>query len=141
MEEKKDTIQEIVNNAKKNTPTKEKDPINFVVGAALLVIGLFILSKKVIVSTGFASFTLLGYDFTSGLLVFPLIFGLIWMAYNPKALGAKILTGLGALFVVVAVIMSIHIHMLPMSLFDYILIIGMIAVGIGMLLRYYFKKK
>lgn len=141
MKEEKDNIQKIVDSVKKDDSQKERDPIFFFVGAILLIIGIFILSRKVIVSTWIASFNVLGYNLTSGLLIFPLIFGIIWMFYNPKSLGAKILSGTGAIFLIVAVIMSVHIHLSSMSLFDYILIIGMIAAGSGMLLRYFFKHK
>ena len=140
MEEKKSTIEKVLEETKKNNPPKERDPLFFLAGAALLIIGLFILSKNILVTTGFASFTLWGYNLTSGLLVFPLIFGLIWLFYNPKSLGAKILSIVGTVIIIVAVISSILISLMHMTLYDYILIIGMIAAGIGMLLRYYFKK-
>ena len=130
MKNEKSTIEKVIEDSKKNTVEKERDPLFFLLGAVLVIIGLFLLSRKVLVTTGFASFTLWGYDFTSGLLVFPLIFGLIWLFYNPKSIGAKILS----------IISSIHISLRPMTLYDYIIIIGMIAAGIGMLLRYYFKK-
>ncbi len=140
MKNEKSTIEKVIEDSKKNTVEKERDPLFFLLGAVLVIIGLFLLSRKVLVTTGFASFTLWGYDFTSGLLVFPLIFGLIWLFYNPKSIGAKILSIIGAILIVVAIISSIHISLRPMTLYDYIIIIGMIAAGIGMLLRYYFKK-
>jgi len=37
--------------------------------------------------------------------------------------------------------MNTNIHLTAMTLYDYILIVGMIAIGFGMLFRYYFKKK
>lgn len=140
MKEEKDNIQKIVDSVNKTETKKEKNPIDFVVGALLLVLGIFFLSRKVVVTTGFASFSFFGYNLTSGLLVFPLIFGLIWVFYNPKSIGAKVLTAIGAIFIVAGIIMNTSIHMLRMTLFDYIVIIATIAAGIGMLLRYYFKR-
>lgn len=140
MKEEKDNIQKIVDSVNKTEAKKERNPMNFVVGALLLIIGIFFLSRKVVVTTGFAAFSFFGYNLTSGLLVFPLIFGLIWIFYNPKAIGAKILTAIGAIFIVTGIIMNTSIHMLRMTLFDYIVIIATIAAGIGMLLRYYFKR-
>lgn len=139
-EQEKDTIQKIIDDVKKDEPRKERNPIFFIIGAVLLIIGVFILSRKIIVTNSFATFSILGHDFTSGLLLFPLIFGIIWLFYDTKSIGAKILTAIGILLVIVSVIMSIHIHLTMMTLFDYIIIIGMIAAGIGFLLRYYFKK-
>jgi len=135
-----DEITKIVNSVKKDKEENPKDPIFFVVGILLLIVGLFILSRKVMVSMGWGSFGFLNYNFTSGLLIIPLIIGIIWLFYNPKSLMAKLLCVVGVILVVVAIIMSIHIHLLAMTLFDYIVIIGMIAAGLGSLLRYYFSK-
>ena len=41
--DEKSTIEKIVDDVKKNTPEKERDPLHFIVGALLLIIGLFIL--------------------------------------------------------------------------------------------------
>ena len=76
-----------------------------------------------------------------GLVVIPLIAGIIWMFYNPKSLWAKILSILGAIFIIVSVILNTGIHLVSMTLYDYIIIIGMICAGIGLLFRYYFKRK
>ncbi len=140
-EKKQDTIQEIVDNIKKDEPKKERDPLFFVVGAVLLIVGLFILSKKTLVFSGWGSFSLWGLNISSGLIMIPLIAGLIWMFFNPKSLWAKILSGIGGLLILVSIIMSISIRMVGMTLFDYLIIIILIAAGAGMLLRYFFKLK
>ena len=139
MKEEKDNIQKIVDSVKTDSK-RVKNPMDFVIGALLLIVGIFFLSRKVVVTTGFAAFSFFGYNLNSGLLVFPLIFGLIWIFYNPKSIGAKILTAVGAIFIVAGIIMNTSIHLLRMTLFDYIVIIGTIAAGIGILLRYYFKR-
>ena len=46
MKEEKDNIQKIVDDIKKDEPQKERDPLFFVIGAVLLAIGVFILSRK-----------------------------------------------------------------------------------------------
>lgn len=140
-EEKKSTIDQIVDQVKNtNTePKKERDPLYFVLGALFVIVGIFILSRKVIVST-FTHFSMFGWDFSSGLLVFPLLFGIAWMAYNPKSIWAKLLSIIGMILIIVAIIMSVSIHLVAMTLFDYIMIIGMIAIGAGFLFRYYFKR-
>ncbi len=117
-EQEKNTIEKIMEDVKKDNTKKEKNPLFFLIGAVLLIIGVFILSRKIVVTNSFATFSLFGYDFTSGLLLFPLIFGIIWLFYDMKSIGAKILTALGILLVIVSVIMSIHIHLTVMTLFD-----------------------
>lgn len=141
MKEEKDNIQKIVDDIKRDEPTKEKDPLNFVVGALLLIVGIFILSRKIVVNSGFFGYTLWGFHMGFGLVVIPLIIGVIWMFYNPKSIWAKILSALGAIFILVSIILNTSIHLISMTLFDYVVITGMIAAGIGLLFRYYFKKK
>ena len=138
--DEKSTIEKIVDDVKKNTPEKERDPLHFIVGA-LLIIGLFILSRKINVVSGFFGFNVWGFSIGFGLVILPLIFGIIWMFYNPKSLWAKILSAVGGILIVVSVIMNTGITLQHMTLFDYKIIIGLIAAGIGLLFRYYFKKK
>ena len=139
--DERSTIEKIVDDVKKNTPEKERDPLYFVVGALLLIIGLFILSRKVTVTSGFFGLSLWGFNMGFGLVILPLIFGIIWMCYNPKSLWAKILSAVGGILIVVSIILNTGIHLQYMTLFDYIMIIGLIAAGIGLLFRYYFKRK
>ena len=89
--DERSTIEKIVDDVKKKTPEKERDPLYFVVGALLLIIGLFILSRKVSVTSGFFGLSLWGFNMGFGLVILPLIFGIIWMCYNPKSLWAKII--------------------------------------------------
>lgn len=139
--DERSTIEKIVDDVKKKTPEKERDPLYFVVGALLLIIGLFILSRKVSVVAGFWGLSLWGFNMSFGLVILPLIFGVIWMFYNPKSLWAKILSAIGGIIIVVSIILNTGIHLQHMTLFDYLIIIGLIAAGIGLLFRYYFKNK
>lgn len=141
MKDEKDNIQKIVDDIKKDDPQKERNPLYLVIGAIILAIGVFILSRKIVVTSGFLGYTLWGFHMGFGLIVLPLIFGIVWLFYNPKSIWAKILSVLGVIFILVSVIMNTGIHLVSMTLYDYILIIGLIAAGIGLLLRYYFKKK
>ena len=127
-----------------NAPQKQNDPLQFFIGIILLGVGLFIFSNKVIVTTlwyhwGFFSFG--GHNFSNGLIVFPLIIGIIMFFYNPKSIPAKIVIILGAIFIIVTIIMSVHISFTSTTLYEYIIILGMIAAGGGLLLRSLFGKK
>ena len=57
MKEEKDNIQKIVDDIKKDEPQKERDPLFFVIGAVLLAIEVFILSRKIVETTGFFGYT------------------------------------------------------------------------------------
>ena len=67
--DEKSTIEKIVDDVKKNTPEKERDPLHFVVGALLLIIGLFILSRKINVVSGFFGFNVWGFSIGFGLVI------------------------------------------------------------------------
>ena len=77
---------------------------------------------------------------SSGTVVIPLIIGVIWYFINNKSIAAKTIIVLGILFIVVAIIMSVRIHFVQTSLFDYILILLVSAAGSGLMLRAVFKK-
>jgi len=139
LEDKK--ISQEINNLKSEKPKKESnDLLYFFIGLVLLAVGLFLLSKRVVVHTSWG-FRLWGMEITSGLIIVPLIIGVIWQFVNPKSIVAKIFMVIGAIIIVAAIIMSVRINFVTTSLFDYILIIVMAAAGAGLLLRVLFKKK
>lgn len=127
-----------MSNERKSKPT---DSLEFYIGLFLLAAGLFfILTKARVSSFGFYSFYLGGITISSGLVVIPLILGVIWMFYNPKSIVARILSILGGIFVVAAIIVSINITFPSTSLFDYIIMIILMASGAGLLLKAFFNK-
>ena len=121
---------------------QEGNPLlELVIGIVLLAAGLFMLSKRVMVHTGWYTWRIGGFDISSGTVIIPLIIGVIWYFYNPKSKLSKIIIGLGVLFIVLSIIMSVSINFVTSSMFDYILILGMIAAGCGLLLKYYIRNK
>ncbi len=78
---------------------------------------------------------------SSGVVTIPLIIGLIWYFINPKSVMAKIIIGLGTLFIIVSIIMSVSITWVSSTLFEYILIFVLIAAGLGLILRTVFMDK
>ena len=64
--------------------SKPTDSLEFYIGLFLLAAGLFfILTKARVSSFGFYNFNFGGLSISSGLVVIPLILGVIWMFYNP----------------------------------------------------------
>ena len=51
--------------------------MQFVAGVVMLAVGLYIFSQKVIVSSGYGFFFLGGGRFSSGLIIIPLIIGIV----------------------------------------------------------------
>lgn len=128
-----------------NRDEKKQSMLNmpeFFIGLLLLGVGLFMLSKRVIVSNNFFDWGwgIGSFHLSSGTVVIPLIIGVIWYFINNKSIAAKTIIVLGILFIVVAIIMSVRIHFVQTSLFDYILILLISAAGSGLMLRAVFKK-
>lgn len=118
------------------------DLLEFFLGIILLGAGLFMLSKRVIVTSGgWYMWSIGNFNISSGTVVIPLIIGIIWYFVDQKSKIAKAIITLGIIFIVLSIIMSVRIHFVQTSLFDYILIIGMAAAGSGLLLRTVFKKR
>jgi len=125
-------------NKKRIQPNEMKE---FIIGILLLAVGLFMLSMKVRVHTGWYGFGLWGMQVPTGVVVIPLILGVIWYFMNPKSFGAKLLIVLGSVFIVVSIIMSVSITFTSATLFEYIIMIVLSAAGVGLILKTVFTDK
>ena len=101
--------------------------MQFVAGIIMLVVGLYIFSQKVIVFSGFFSFG--GGRFSSGLIVVPLIIGIVWMFVSGANFASKVFTVLAAIIIIASVVMTTNIHLSAMTLYDWILILVLIFGG------------
>lgn len=126
---------------KEKQTTGGNELLQFFIGVILLGTGLFILSKRVMVGSSWYVWRIGGFDLSSGMVTVPLIIGIIWQFYNPKSMIPKIIMTLGAVFIVATIIMSIRINFVTTSMFDYMLMFGMMAAGSGLLIKTLFKKK
>ena len=113
--------------------------LQFVAGVVMLVVGLYIFSQKVIVSSGFfgGGLTIGGFRMNSGLIIVPLIAGIVWM-FVSDAFGAKVLTVFGVLIIIVSIIMSTSIHLATMTLYEWVLILVLIFGGAGFVAKVLF---
>ena len=114
---------------------RDNELVEFLLGVVFLAVGLFMLSKRVIVSSGFSIFSIGNFDLTTGTIVIPLMIGIILRFVYPKSFIPKLIIVLSSIFIVVAIIMSVKLRFVPTSLFDYLLIIVLIAVGAGLILK------
>lgn len=102
-------------------------------GMAMLGLGLFILSQKVVVSSDF--YSLWGLHMHAGLVVIPFVCGIVWLFASGGSLGSKILTWLGIAFIVVSTLLSVSLHLTYMTLFDWMVLVVLIFGGIGLMAR------
>ncbi len=114
--------------------------LKFLAGLVMLIAGLFILSQKVMVYSGFwgYGFRIGGMQLGNGLIMVPFIAGIVWLFASGGSFGAKVLTGLGALFIVLEIVMTTNIKLVHVTLFEWIVILVLLFGGAGLLARVLF---
>jgi len=104
----------------------------FLAGAAMVVVGGYLLLNQVTVTSGLWTFW--GYN-AFGLSLLPLLVGIGILFFNGKSVGGWVLTAAGALIIVAGIIVNLRIYFRPASLFDTLVILGLLAGGIGLIAR------
>lgn len=104
----------------------------FLIGLGLIVIGGYLLMKQVMVTSG--GWSLYGYD-AFGLSLIPFLLGLVIVFYNGKSIVGWFLVSAGILIILAGVIANLRIHFAPTSLYNTLLMLGMIAGGVGLVAR------
>jgi hypothetical protein len=104
----------------------------FLGGAAMVVAGGYLLLTRVTVVSG--GWRFYGYD-AFGLSLVPLLVGIGMLFFNGKSIAGWLLAAAGALIIFVGIIANLHIYFQPSSLFDTLLILTLIAGGIGLVAR------
>lgn len=120
---------------------KASDYIEFYMGILLIISGLFFLLSKAVVRSGFGGFSLGGLNVSTGLVVIPLMVGVVWLVNNPKSILARLITIAGSIFIVASIIINIRITFTTTSLFDYLIMMLLIAGGLGLLLKAIFMAR
>lgn len=143
MDKEKKSEQEEISKLKteKTERTSSNDLLYFFLGIVLVGAGLFMLSKRVMIHSSWYSWRIGSFNLSSGTIIIPLIIGIIWYFANPKSIASKIIITLSIIFIVISIIMSVSIHFVTTSMYDYVLILGMAGAGAGLLLRTVFKKR
>ena len=143
MDKEKKSEQEEISKLKsqKQEGTSSNDLLYFFLGIVLVGAGLFMLSKRVMIHSSWYSWRIGNFNLSSGTIIIPLIIGIIWYFANPKSIASKIIITLSIIFIVISIIMSVSIHFVTTSMYDYVLILGMAGAGAGLLLRTVFKKR
>ncbi len=106
--------------------------VQFFAGLALAVAGAYLLAQRVTVTSGFWS--LFG-GHTFGLSLLPLVVGAGVLFYDGRNRLGWVLTVLGVLIVFLGILMNLRIYFEPTSLFDTLLMLVLLAGGIGLIAR------
>jgi hypothetical protein len=98
----------------------------------MVVVGGYLLLTRVTV--GSAGWLLYGYN-AFGLSLLPLLVGIGWLFYNGRSVVGWFLTATGALIILAGIIANLHIFFAPTSLFDTLVILGLLTGGLGVVAR------
>jgi multisubunit Na+/H+ antiporter MnhF subunit len=104
----------------------------FVIGAVMVVAGGYLLLTRVTVTSG--GWILWGYN-AFGLSLLPLLVGIGVLFFNGRSIAGWVLTGAGAVIIVAGILANLHIYFQSTSLFDTLVILALLAGGIGLVAR------
>jgi hypothetical protein len=104
----------------------------FLLGLGMAVGGAYLLTNQVTVSS---SYWLIGGYNAFGLSLVPLLFGVGLLFFNGRSLFGWLLTLAGAVIIFFGVIANLHIYFQPTSLFNTIIMLVLLAGGIGLVAR------
>jgi hypothetical protein len=98
----------------------------------MTVVGGYLLMQQVEVHSGYASW--FGGN-TFGLTLVPLLVGIGFLFFDGRSKPGWLLTCGGALIIVAGIITNLRIWFVPTTLFNTVLILGLLAGGIGLVAR------
>jgi uncharacterized protein len=104
----------------------------FFVGLGMVVVGGYLLLTRVTVGSG--AWMLWGRS-AFGLSLLPLLIGIGWLFFDGRSVGGWLLSGAGALIILAGIIGNMHIYFAATSLFDTLIMLGLLAGGIGVIAR------
>jgi hypothetical protein len=101
-------------------------------GAAMVLAGGYLLLTRVSVMSG--GWLFYGYD-AFGLSLFPLLIGIGMLFYNGRSVLGWLLASGGTLIILVGIVANMHVYFRPTSLFDTLIMLGLLAGGVGLVAR------
>lgn len=121
----------------------KNDLLTFLGGLLMLAVGLFIFCNKVTVSTtyGYGMMGIGSFKMNTGLVIVPLIIGIVWMFISDGSFVSKIFTTIAVLFIIAVIIMNTRLTLDTMKLYDWILILVLIFGGGAMVAKVTFANR
>ena len=106
--------------------------VEFFVGLGMAIAGGYLLTNQVTVTSSFWS--IWGYN-AFGLTLLPLIFGIGVLFFNGKSIVGWLLLFAGVIIIFAGIITNLQIYFQPTSLFNTIMMLILLAGGIGLVAR------
>jgi hypothetical protein len=104
----------------------------FFAGLVMAIAGAYLITNQVVVVSGFWS--VWGYN-AFGLSLIPLIVGIGLLFFNGKSIVGWALLIVGIVVIFTGILINLHIYFQPASLFNTIVMIVLLAGGIGLVAR------
>lgn len=104
----------------------------FFIGLALSVAGAYWLTQQVQVTSG--AWNIYGYN-SFGLSLLPFLLGMVILFANGKSFWGHTLVFTGAVIIFVGILMNMRIYFQPTSLFNTLMMLGLLAAGIGLVIK------
>ena len=104
----------------------------FFLGLLLAVAGAYLLTTQVTVTSSY--WMLWGYN-SFGLSLLPLIFGVGILFFNGRSIIGWMLLFVGVVIIFMGIIMNLQVYFQPTSLFNTIIMLVLLAGGIGLIAR------
>lgn len=114
--------------------------LTFFGGIIVFLIGVYMIFQNTVISTGFTLTRMLGFTPNFGLILLPLLIGIIVLFFNENSILGWFLIIVGILIILMGILMGLTIRFMPVSLFEGIIMFGMTAAGIGIALKGLFGK-
>ena len=106
--------------------------LEFVIGTAMAVAGAYLLTTRVTVTSGFWGWW---GDNTFGLTLIPLLLGIGILFFNGRSVLGWLLLIAGAVIIFAGIITNLQVYFRPTSLFNTLMMLGLLAAGLGILAR------
>jgi hypothetical protein len=105
---------------------------HFLLGFAMACVGGYLLLNQVMVV---GSYWFFHGSSAFGITLLPLLFGIGMLFWNGRSALGWLLTVGGTLFILAGVVANMHIYFQPTSLFNTLVMLVLLAGGIGLVLR------
>lgn len=104
----------------------------FLVGACAAAAGAYMLTSRVSVSSGWGRF----WGFNSfGLALLPLLIGVALLFFGARAAVGWAFVAVGGAIIAGGILMNLSVYFRPTTLFDTIMMFGLVAAGLGLVAR------
>ncbi len=132
----------VLEDMEKKKKKNKNDLLTFFAGLLMFAGGVFMILQNVIVRTNWGtSFYHIGsWNVPNGLIMLPVLIGIVMLFVMDRKIFGWIVFGLGILFILLTVIMSVSISWKTSNAYMFLVMFGLAAAGGGMLMKVLFSK-